>query len=224
LNDATTLLFDLDGTLTDNSMGIARSIAFALDRLGVDVPDTATLRRCVGPPLRESFAWILDTDDRATIEQAIALYRERYADVGWRENVVYDGVPEVLESLAAGPARVFLCTSKPELFARRIVQLFGLSLHMQGIYGADLAGTLDDKVKLFAHIAARRLRTQRAIMIGDRSHDVPPRRQRARAVGVLWASARAGNWRTPRDRRDAELPAALARVHASKKASIGAGG
>ena len=87
---ASTLLFDLDGTLTDNYLGIARSILHALERLGADAPDEATLRRCVGPPLRVSFAALLDTDEPAAIEQAIALYRERFADLGWRENVVYE--------------------------------------------------------------------------------------------------------------------------------------
>ena len=182
------LLFDLDGTLTDNSIGIARSIAFALDRLGVAIPDESALRRCVGPPLRESFAWLLDTDDRDAIELAIACYRERFADVGWRENVVYAGIPEVLAGLAAGPARVYLCTSKPELYARRIVQLFGLSEHLHGIYGADMAGALDDKVKLFAHVAAREgFAPARGIMIGDRAQDLRAARMNgARAVGVLW--------------------------------------
>lgn len=219
MSAAPTLLFDLDGTLTDNSTGIARSIAFALDRLGVAVPDAQTLRRCVGPPLRESFAWLLDTDEAGAIEQAIALYRERFADLGWRENVVYDGVPEMLETLAAGPGRVFLCTSKPELFARRIVQLFGLSLHLHGIYGADLAGTLDDKVKLFAHIAAREgFDPERAIMIGDRSHDVRAARMNgAHAVGVLWGF---GSREELADAHaivatPAELPEALARIHAA---------
>jgi phosphoglycolate phosphatase len=183
-----TLLFDLDGTLTDNSTGIARSIGYALQRLDVEIPSDEHLRRCVGPPLRESFAWLLDTDDRAAIEQAIVHYRERFADIGWRENVVYPGIPEVLEALADNPGRVFLCTAKPEIFARRIVQLFGLSLHLHGIYGADLAGAFDDKVKLFAHIAQREgFAPEDGIMIGDRSHDLRAARMNgARAVGVLW--------------------------------------
>ena len=182
------LLFDLDGTLTDNFTGIARSIAHALDRLGVEVPGEATLRRCMGPPLRESFAWLLDTADPGVIEQAIAHYRERYADLGWRENAVYDGIDDTLAALAATHARMYLCTSKPEPYARRIVQLFGLSLHLSGIYGADLAGRLDDKVKLLAHVAATEgFAPEDAVMIGDRAHDLRAARMNgARCVGVLW--------------------------------------
>lgn len=182
------LLFDLDGTLTDNYPGITRSIAYALERLDAPVPDAVALRRCVGPPLRESFAWLLGTDDPVAIEGAIALYRERYGDVGWRENIVYDGIDDVLASLAQAPVRLFLCTSKPEVFARRIVTLFGLLPHFRGVYGADLAGSLDDKVKLLRHLAdTERVDTARAVMIGDRAHDIRAARMNgARVVGVAW--------------------------------------
>lgn len=181
------LLFDLDGTLTDNFPGIARSILYALERMSCAAPDEASLRRCVGPPLRESFARLLATDDAEVVEQAIALYRERYADVGWRENVVYDGVADALAA-AAQASPIFLCTSKPEIYARRIVTLFGLAPVFRGIYGADLDGALDDKVRLFAHVVAREgLRPGEAIMIGDRAHDIRAARMNgARCVGVLW--------------------------------------
>ena len=182
------LLFDLDGTLTDNYLGIARSIRHAIACLGGADPDEATLRRCVGPPLRESFRRLLDTDDAGLVEQAIAHYRERFSDVGWRENVVYDGIPEVMAALAATDRPMYLCTSKPEVFARRIVTLFGFTDHLRGVYGADLAGTFDDKVKLFRHLTTReRVDPAGAIMIGDRSHDVRAARMNgARAIGVLW--------------------------------------
>jgi phosphoglycolate phosphatase len=185
---ANALLLDLDGTLTDNYLGIARSISHALGCLDVAAPDAATLRRCVGPPLRESFRWLLDTDDPELVERAIMFYRERFADVGWRENIVYEGIPEALAACAAMDRPMFLCTSKPEVFARRIATLFGLTEHLRGIYGADLAGTLDDKVKLFAHVAVReRIDPAGAIMIGDRSHDIRAARMNgARAIGVLW--------------------------------------
>jgi phosphoglycolate phosphatase len=180
-------MFDLDGTLTDNYPGITRSIVYALERMGGGVPDDASLRRCMGPPLRESFRWLLDTDDAAAIEDAISLYRERYADVGWRENIVYDGIADALPRLAAH-SPLFLCTSKPEIYARRIVTLFGLGEYFTGLYGADLAGHLDDKVELLAHLAAREgLDPAHAIMIGDREHDLRAARMNgALAIGVMW--------------------------------------
>jgi phosphoglycolate phosphatase len=185
---AHTLLFDLDGTLTDNYLGISRSIVYALERLGTNIPDAETLRRCVGPPLRDSFRWLLDTDDAAVVEQAIALYRERFADIGWRENVVYDGIANAFATLACGTTRMFVCTSKPEIYARRIVTLFGFLEHLDGVYGVDLAGRLDDKVKLLAHlVATEHLDPAHAIMIGDRAHDIRAARMNgARCAGVLW--------------------------------------
>jgi phosphoglycolate phosphatase len=182
-----TLLFDLDGTLTDNYPGISRSIAHALAAMGIEPPGPHVLRRCVGPPLRESFAWLLDTQDPAVVEQAIALYRERYGDVGWRENVVYDGVEEAMARLSQ-VAPLYVCTSKPEVFARRIVTLFGLSSYVRRVYGADLEGALDDKAKLFAHAAGcEGFDPESSILIGDRAQDVRAARLNgAGSIGVLW--------------------------------------
>ena len=182
-----TVVFDLDGTLTDNYPGISRSIAHALAAMGIEPPATEVLRRCVGPPLRRTFASLLDTSEPAVIEHAIALYRERYGDIGWRENEVYDGIEETLASLSAAMP-TYVCTSKPEVFAQRIVMLFGLSPYVRRVYGADLDGALDDKVKLFAHAArCEGFDPESAILIGDRSHDVRAARMNgARAIGVLW--------------------------------------
>jgi phosphoglycolate phosphatase len=183
-----TLLFDLDGTLSDNFEGISRSIRHALARLGAPDPGEATLRTCIGPPLRESFARLLPDPGRPAIEAALAAYRERYREVGWRENVAYEGVPEALATLSSAGARMFVCTSKPEVFATRIIAHFGFDALVARVYGADLAGALDDKRALLAHlIASESLDPARAIMIGDRRHDVRAAQANGtRAVGVLW--------------------------------------
>jgi phosphoglycolate phosphatase len=182
------LLVDLDGTLTDNFIGISRSIRHALTALGAPVPDDASLRTCVGPPLRHTFARLLGPGDPGLVEQAIRHYRERYGDLGWQENEVYAGIATAVAELAAGPCTLFLCTSKPQPYAERIVAHFGFLPHLAGVYGADLAGTLDDKAKLVAHIAEREALDPRAcVMIGDREHDVRAARANgARSVGVLW--------------------------------------
>jgi phosphoglycolate phosphatase len=184
----TTLLFDLDGTLTDNYAGIAASIVHALARLDRPAPDAAALRTCVGPPLRGSFARLLGTTEPALIERAVAHYRERYAEVGWRENVAYDGVGEALAALHARGARMFLCTSKPTVFATRIVRHFGFDAHLHGVYGADLDGALDDKAALLARlIAIERIDPRTATMIGDRVNDIRAAHANGvRAIGALW--------------------------------------
>ena len=183
-----TLLVDLDGTLTDNFAGISRSIRHALTALGLPAPEDGALRTCVGPPLRHTFARLLGTDDADVVERAIGHYRERYADLGWRENEVYAGIAGVIAELAAGGCRLYLCTSKPQPYAERIVAHFGFLPHLAGVYGADLAGTLDDKARLVAHIAGREALDARAcVMIGDREHDIRAAKANgARSVGVLW--------------------------------------
>ena len=149
------LLFDLDGTLTDNYAGIAASIRHALARLAAPAPDDAELRQYVGPPLRATFATLLATDEREVVERAIAHYRERFADVGWRENTAYPGIDEALTRLRAAGARLFVCTAKPQVYAERIVAHFGFDAHFAAVYGADLAGRYDDKAELLAHLLAR---------------------------------------------------------------------
>jgi len=185
---ARTLLFDLDGTLSDNYAGIAASIVHALACLDAPAPPAAVLRTCVGPPLRESFARLLDSDDAARIERAVAHYRERFAAVGWRENVVYDGIAEALAALTAHGASMYVCTAKPDVFARRIVNHFGFAPRFRAVYGADLAGRFDDKARLMAHLLATEgIDPAQSVMIGDRGHDVRAARANGvRAVGVLW--------------------------------------
>jgi phosphoglycolate phosphatase len=179
-----TLLFDLDGTLTDNFEGIANCIRYALSRMGVPEPGVIALRACVGPPLRETLPRFLGCDDSATTERALAHYRERFSELGWRENAVYPGIPGMLDAAARISPRVFLCTSKPQRYAEQIVAHFGLAQYLSGTYGSSLDGRLDDKADLLAH---ERLEAGRCLMIGDRKHDVrAARRNGARAMGLLW--------------------------------------
>lgn len=184
----TTVLLDLDGTLSDNFVGIAHSIRYALERMGAPDPGAQALRACVGPPLRESFARLVPDVDAAGIEAAIAHYRHRYRAVGWRENEPYEGVTDALAALVAQGARLMVCTSKPEIFAARIVAHFGFDAHVTRVYGADLDGKFDDKRALLAHLLAReRIDPASAVMVGDRRHDMRAAAANGtRAVGVLW--------------------------------------
>lgn len=185
---STALLLDLDGTLSDNYAGISRSIVHALQRMGVPAPGEATLRGCVGPPLRESFARLIPGADAQAVEQAIGHYRERFGDVGWQENVAYDGVAEALAALAARGVPLYVCTSKPAFYATRVVAHFGFDAHVRRTYGPDLDGALDDKARLLAHLLREeRLAPAQSIMVGDRHHDLRAAAANGtRAVGVLW--------------------------------------
>ena len=167
------VLLDLDGTLTDPALGITNCIAYALTRLGVAAPPSQELHFAIGPPLRGSFATLLATDDAQLIERAMVLYRERFADTGLFENTLYDGVPEVLAALKAQNHRLILATAKPHVYARRILDYFGIFAPFDAIYGSELDGTRQHKGDLLAHLIAReKIDPQTAVMVGDRHHDI----------------------------------------------------
>ncbi|HTO10980.1 MAG TPA: HAD hydrolase-like protein [Candidatus Binatia bacterium] len=183
-----TLLFDLDGTLTDARPGIVACIRHAVEGLGRPCPDDAVLATFIGPPLRATFAALLETSEREPIETAMALYRGRFGVTGLFENRVYDGVPEMLVEIGARAAAVFVATSKPTVYAERIVRHFDLERHFARVYGAELDPSLDDKATLVAHLLAReRVAAGAAVMIGDRAADVRAAHANGlRAIGVLW--------------------------------------
>jgi phosphoglycolate phosphatase len=183
-----TVLFDLDGTLTDPREGITRSIAHALERMGVAPPPLDELVFAIGPPLRASLARLLGTDSREAVERAIALYRERFADVGLFENRPYAGIADTLAALSADGARLLVATSKPTVYARRIVERFALDAHFEEVHGCELDGTREDKRDLLAHVIPRHgLDAARSVMIGDRGPDMRAARHHGlHALGVLW--------------------------------------
>ena len=181
-------VFDLDGTLTDPRDGIVRCIDHALTRLGYRNPGEDSLAKYIGPPLFSTFRELLHTDDPSLIETAIAAYRERFSNVGMFENRIYEGVPDALERLRSYGATLVVATSKPEVFARRILQHFELNGWFKEVYGSKLDGTLSDKKDLVGHILEReRISPTCSVMVGDREHDVVGAKGNGvRAIGVLW--------------------------------------
>ncbi|WGR95791.1 HAD family hydrolase [Bradyrhizobium sp. ISRA443] len=180
------IFFDLDGTLTDPKPGITGSIQYALRKLGHPVPSQDELTWCIGPPLRASFVTLLGGEELA--DDAVTLYRERFGDVGLFENAVYPDIAQVLAALRQRPRRIFVATSKPHMFATRIIAHFGLSGHFDQVFGSELDGTRVNKVELLAYALEQTgVDPARAVMIGDRSHDViGANRNGIRAVGVTY--------------------------------------
>ena len=179
-----TIFFDLDGTLTDPKPGITGSIQYALKKLGRPVPTQDELTWCIGPPLRASLVTLVGEADA---DRGVTLYRERFGDIGLYENSLY---PEIEATLAAlkPRARLFVATSKAHIFADRIVDHFGLRPYFEHVFGAELDGTRAHKGDLLA-FALERTGTDpsRAIMIGDRSHDIVGARQNGiDGIGVLY--------------------------------------
>jgi phosphoglycolate phosphatase len=141
------IYFDLDGTLTDPKPGITRSIRYALQKLDHPaIPTEDELTWCIGPPLRASFVRLLGGEDSA--DRAVSLYRERFSDIGLYENGVYDGISEVLAILSQSGHRLFVATSKPHVFAERIIDHFGLRRHFEHVFGSELDGRRADKSHL----------------------------------------------------------------------------
>jgi len=166
----TTVLFDLDGTLTDPKEGITRSMQYALEKFGADIPTRDELTWCIGPPLRENFERLLDAE-RAP--QAVIHYRERFGKVGLFENECYPEIHEVLSQLQDSGLRLFVASSKAEIYVRQILERFELIDFFEGVFGAELDGTREDKSDLLRFaLSEARIDPANATMVGDRKHDI----------------------------------------------------
>ena len=169
----TTILFDLDGTVTDPKEGITRSVAYALEHFGIKVEDLDTLTPFIGPPLVDSFSRFYGLNDEDT-QTAIRKYRERYSVTGWAENIPYEGMAELLRDLKAAGKTISLATSKPEEFAVKILEHFDLAQYFDLICGAPMnAPKGHGKVDVIEDALKRLGITDRSgvIMVGDRLHD-----------------------------------------------------
>jgi phosphoglycolate phosphatase len=181
----TTLFFDLDGTVSNNLVGITRCLNFGLTQLGYQALSQPEVLPFVGPPFRDSLPRKFPGID---VERALHFYRERYDTHGWLENDLYDGVAESIRSLYMGGYTVALCTSKPRVFAERIIEHFGLTRYFNGIHGPELDGRFDRKTELLAHLVAQyNVSPQQAVMIGDRDKDIEAAQHAGtHSLGVLW--------------------------------------
>jgi phosphoglycolate phosphatase len=192
------LLFDLDGTLTDPVVGITRCIQHAMSELGHETQSSSELAQFVGPPLHATFATLLSTDDKVLIGRAIMLYRERFVTLGMFENVIYPDVMAGLGELAAGGHRLWVVTSKPQMFARQIIDHFGLRSYFRAVYGSELDGRNADKADLIRVVLeTEAMRASETWMIGDRAQDIRGGRVNGiRTIGVLWGYGSEGELRT----------------------------
>lgn len=167
-----TVLFDLDGTLTDPGLGITNSVAYALKKYGIEVQDRESLYSFIGPPLNDSFKRYYGFSDEKAME-AIMYYREYFADRGIFENEVYEGVSQLLERIKASGRKIVLATSKPEEFAERILEHFELTEYFDAVAGASMDEKRNKKGEVIKYALEKSgLSAEDAIMVGDREHDV----------------------------------------------------
>jgi phosphoglycolate phosphatase len=188
---ATHILLDLDGTISDSSPGIARSLQHAFTVCGYEPPTDEQVRPMIGPPFEVSFPTVgIPVDD---IERVVRAYSDRYTDVGLFENTVYPGVAEMLDELGAAGHTLSIATAKPEPTAKRIIEHFGFSGYFAVQAGAtpEFGTGRRTKAEVITyalrelHLGAADL--PRVVMVGDRDHDVEGARfNQIDCVGVTW--------------------------------------
>ena len=168
-----TILFDLDGTLTDPGTGITNSVTYALNKFGIEVKDKTELYKFIGPPLHESFEQYYGFS-KGQAKTAVEYYREYYRDQGIFENLVYEGVEKLLKTMHDSGKTLIVATSKPELFAKKILEHFGLAKYFIYIAGANMDGTRTKKDEVIAYALEKGKISEykTVVMVGDREHDV----------------------------------------------------
>ncbi len=182
------LLFDLDGTLTDPGEGITNSVMYALDKFGITIKDRRELYPYIGPPLTDSFMRYHGLSP-AQAEEALAHYRTYFGDRGMFENVPYDGIAALLESLQRKGYTLLIATSKPEEFTIQILQHFSLDKYFAFVAGNTLDESRPTKASVIAYLRERypEICAKNAVMIGDRKYDIEGARQNSLpSIGVLY--------------------------------------
>lgn len=166
-----TILFDLDGTLTDPMIGITKSVQYALKKYGIIEEDLWNLTKFIGPPLSHSFKEFYGFSEEES-HKAVEYYREYFAPTGKFENVVYDGIPEMLGALKETGFTLAVATSKPEVFANDILEHFDLKKYFDFVGGALLNGRTD-KAEVITYVLENLgVQKETTVMIGDREHDI----------------------------------------------------
>ncbi len=166
------ILFDLDGTLIDSGAGVTASVQYALEAMGRPLPDAEQLRRFIGPPLQKSFADFCGMSG-AEIETAIQKYREHYSEIGVNQNEVYPGIPQLLQRLHGQGKALYVATSKPTVYAAKILADLGLAAYFRDIAGSGIGRVDEGKAEIITRILAQhQLSPGATVMVGDRYFDI----------------------------------------------------
>lgn len=180
-----TVLFDLDGTLTDSGEGIINCAKLALETLGLPIPSYTEMRTFVGPPLSESFQRYGVPADK--VEEAIRVYRSRYVPTGMFENTPYPGIRELLETLKAEGCTLYVATSKPETMSVTILERFGLAPYFKQICGASTDSSRSTKDAVIAYLLEQSEAKEDMVMVGDTKYDILGAKAHGiPAIGVSW--------------------------------------
>ncbi len=188
LNMIKNVLFDLDGTLTDPKIGITKSVAYSLNKFNINVNDLDELEKFIGPPLKNSFMDFYNMSENDAVT-AVSYYREYFSDKGLFENTVYKGIVELLTKLKSLDKTLIIATSKPTVYAKKILEHFGLIDYFDCVCGSELDGTRSDKAEVISYALSQNniSSLNNTIMIGDRKHDIiGAKKIEIKSVGVLY--------------------------------------
>lgn len=203
------ILFDLDGTLTDSKEGIVNCVSYALNHFNIE-HSLSELEIFVGPPLKEQFMSFAKLSEKDA-EEAVRVYRERFAPIGIFENKVYDGVLDMLSKLKKDGKTLVIATSKPHVFAQRIADKYGIAPFISHLEGSELDGRNTDKAEVIKNaMATLGASPEDTVMVGDRMHDcIGAIKNGIEFVGVSYGYA-----------RDNELEESGAKIIASSPQSL----
>jgi len=183
-----TILFDLDGTLTDSKVGIVKSVQYSLESFGRTVENLDDLNKFIGPPIRQSFKEFYNFSD-TDVEKAVAKFRERYFTIGVYENEMYHGIDTVMQKLKSADKTLFVATSKVTVLANTVLSHFNIDKYFDYVSGAEMDGTRSHKDEIIQYALEQNNITDisSCIMIGDRKHDIiGAKTVGMKSIGVLY--------------------------------------
>lgn len=165
-------LMDLDGTISDPKVGITKAVAFSLKQYGIEIKDLDSLCDFIGPPLTESFQQYFDFSEEKS-KEAVLKYREYYIPYGIYENQLYEGMAQLLKNIVDQGSKIILATSKPTIFAEKILKYFKIDKYFEFVAGSEMDLSRYGKGEVIEYALKKmNINSENAIMIGDRKHDI----------------------------------------------------
>lgn len=202
------LIFDLDGTLTDPLTGILRCMNYALSSHDHQPVSENEIKRYIGPPLELALGELSGNSNEDYVAELVATYRERYGEIGYAENIVYDGIFEFLDALKANGYRMGVCTSKFEKYALKVLEKFELDKYFDFVSGSSMPGMT--KADQLSSLLEAGIVSENSLMIGDRDIDlISANKTGLHGAGVLWGYGSLAELEAERPQFIAESPAQL---------------
>lgn len=165
------LIFDWDGTLCSSISHIAGAIQAACRDLGLPVPDAAAARHVIGLGLHEAMAYLLPGLDAAAVQEVADRYRYHYL-LQQEEAPLFEGALETLQALHDAGHLLAVATGKSRRGLLRALNAAGLQDLFCAHRTADVCPSKPHPAMILELLEATGVAPERAVMIGDTSHDL----------------------------------------------------